>query len=97
MATPPLNEDLGLAERVEDLAVERLVAEARVKALAVAVLSWRAGLDVGGPGAYGVDPGADFQGSELGTIVGSYDLRRSSQDEDVGHASISAESHPAPG
>jgi hypothetical protein len=41
---------LGLAESVEDFAVEQLVAQASVKALDVAVLPGAASLDVGGLG-----------------------------------------------
>jgi len=36
--TPLLDDDLGLADRVEDLAVEQFVPEPRVEALDVAVL-----------------------------------------------------------
>ena len=37
MVTPALDEDLGLAYRVEHLAIEQLVAEAGVEAFAIAV------------------------------------------------------------
>ena len=37
VASPPLDQDLSLAERIEQLPVEQLVAEPGVKALAVAV------------------------------------------------------------
>ena len=37
MASPALDDDLGLAQSVEDLAVEQLIAKAGVEALDVAV------------------------------------------------------------
>jgi hypothetical protein len=45
---PALDHDLGLLKRVEDLAVEQLIAELRVKALDEAVLPWAAWGDIGG-------------------------------------------------
>jgi hypothetical protein len=48
VASPALDDDLGLAQTVEDLAVEQLIAKASVEALAVAVLPGAAPLDVGG-------------------------------------------------
>ena len=52
VATPALDDDLGLLERVEDFAIEELVAELRVEALDVAVLPRAARGDVGGLRAY---------------------------------------------
>src|SRR5271163_2242405 len=46
--TPALDDDLGLAQRVEDLAVEEFVAQARIEALDEAVLPRAARGDVGG-------------------------------------------------
>jgi hypothetical protein len=46
-----LDDDLVLAERVEDFAVEQLVPKARVEALDVAILPRTASLDVSGVGA----------------------------------------------
>lgn len=43
---PALDDDLGLLERVEDLAVEQLVAKLAVEAFIVVVLSWTPWLDV---------------------------------------------------
>ena len=48
VASPTLDDDLGLAQSVENLAVEQLIAEASVEALDVAVLPGAAPLDVGG-------------------------------------------------
>src|ERR671910_952254 len=49
---PALDDDLGLLERIEDLAVEQLVAELRVEALDEAVLPWAAWGDIDGLCAY---------------------------------------------
>src|ERR687898_1466865 len=51
--TPALDDDLGLLERGEDLAVEQLVPELGVEALDVAVLPRAAWGNVGGPGTHG--------------------------------------------
>jgi hypothetical protein len=48
VAPPTLDDDSGLWERVEDFAVEQLVAKARVETLDVAVLPRTAPLDVSG-------------------------------------------------
>jgi hypothetical protein len=48
VAPPTLDDDSGLSERVEDFAVEQLVAKARVETLDVAVLPRTAPLDVSG-------------------------------------------------
>ena len=48
MAPPALNDDLSLAQRVEDFAVEKFVAQARIEALDVAVFPRTARRDVGG-------------------------------------------------
>src|SRR6266480_3273454 len=45
VASPALDDDLGLAQSVEDLAVEQLIAKASVEALDVAVLPRAAALD----------------------------------------------------
>jgi putative ABC transport system substrate-binding protein len=47
VASPTLDDDLGLAQSVENLAVEQLIAKAGVEALDVAVLPGAAPLDVG--------------------------------------------------
>src|SRR6056297_2066160 len=66
---PLLDDDLGLADGVEDLAVEQFVPEPRVEALNVAVFPRRARLDVGGPGADRCDPVPDRGRDELGTVA----------------------------
>jgi len=50
VASPALDDDLGLAQSVENLAVEQLIAKAGVEALDVAVLPGAAPFDVGGLG-----------------------------------------------
>src|ERR671912_1193787 len=81
---PCLDDDLGLLERVEDLAVEQLVPEFRVKALDVAVLPWAAWGDIDGLCAYSRDPALDCLAGELGPIVGPYVAGHAAQDEEVG-------------
>jgi hypothetical protein len=46
VGAPPFRQHPDLFYRVEDLAVEELIAKLRVEALAEAVLPWAAGLDV---------------------------------------------------
>jgi hypothetical protein len=70
VAPPALDDDLGLAESVEDFAVEQLVAQASVEALDVAVLPGAAPLDVGGLGTDNRDPFLYRLGDELRSVVG---------------------------
>src|SRR5918995_5465351 len=79
---PCLDDDLGLLERGEDLAVEQLVPELGVEALDVAVLPRAAWGNVGGPGAHGRDPGLNPLGHELGPVVGPNMPRHTAQDEE---------------
>ena len=50
MSSPAFDHDLRLLERVEDLAIEQLVAKPSVEAFQVSVLPWTAWRDVGGSG-----------------------------------------------
>src|SRR5215208_3317809 len=50
MTAPALDDNLRLAERVEDLAVEQLVPEPGIEALDIAILPRAAWSDVGGGG-----------------------------------------------
>ena len=70
VASPALDDDLGLAQGVEDLAVEQLVAQASVEALDVAVLPGTAPLDVSGLGSDSRDPFLHGLGHELWPVVG---------------------------
>ena len=58
MAPPAFDDDLSFVEGVEDLAIEQLIAQARVEALDVGVLPRTALLDVGSLGADSGDPEA---------------------------------------
>src|SRR5262245_25799388 len=84
MASPALNDDLGLAQSVENLAVEQLIAKAGVEALDVAVLPGAAPLDVGGLGTDHRDPFLHRLGDELRSVVGADVSGNAPQDEQVG-------------
>src|SRR6266446_300870 len=81
---PTLDDDLGLAQSVEDFAVEQLVAQASVEALDVAVLPGAASLDVGGLGTDNRDPFLHCLGEELRSVVGPDVSGNALQDEEVG-------------
>ena len=83
MTTPALNDDLRLTERVEDLAVEKLVTQPRIEALDEAVLPRAAAGNVGRACADGGDPVLHGFGQELGAVVGSDVLGDAAQDEQV--------------
>ena len=68
MASPALNDDLGLAQSVEDLAAEQLIAKAGVEALDVAVLPRTAPLDIGNFGADSGDPSLDASATNSGPL-----------------------------
>src|SRR5215831_18380965 len=76
--------DLGLAESVEDFAVDQLVAQASVEALDVAVLPGAAPLDVGGLGTDTRDPFLYRLDDELRSVVGPDVSGNAPQDEEVG-------------
>src|SRR5215831_6872246 len=82
--TPALDDDLGLTQSVEDLAVEQLIAKAGVEALDVAVLPGAAPLDVGGLGTDNSDPFLHRLGDELRSVVGPDVSGNAPQDEQVG-------------
>lgn len=69
MLPPTLDDDPGLGKAVEDLAIEKLVAELGIEALAIAILPRRARLDEGRPGPDSGDPVPDGGGDELRAIV----------------------------
>lgn len=81
---PALDHDPRLGEAVEDLAVQELVAELGVEALAVPVLPWAARLDEGGSGAHSRDPLTHRLGDELRTVIGADVPWHAVQDEEVG-------------
>ena len=84
MAPPAFDHHLGLAQRVEDLALQQLVAQAGVEALHASVLPRAAGRDAGGSRAHGADPGLDPLGHELGAVVRADVPGHAAQDEQVG-------------
>ena len=84
VASPALDDDLGLAQSVEDLAIEQFIAKAGVEALDVAVLPRAARLDVGGLGADSGDPFLHGLGDELRSVVGPDVPGNAAQDEQVG-------------
>src|SRR3954468_22974267 len=69
VTAPALDDDLRLAQRVEDLAIEQFVAQARIEALDKAVLPWAARRDVGGLRADAADPLLHRFGNELRPIA----------------------------
>jgi hypothetical protein len=66
---PAFDDGLGLAQGVEDLAVEEFVPQARIEALDIAILPRTARRNVGGSGTDGRDPVLDRPGDELRDIV----------------------------
>jgi len=81
--SPTLDDDLGFAQRLEDLAVEQLVAQARVETLDVSVLPWAARRNVGGLCADRADPLLHRLGDELRAVVGTDVCRHAAQHEQV--------------
>ena len=71
VVTPPLNDDPGLGERVEDLSIEQLIAKPGVEAFDEAVLPGTAPLNVGRLGPDGSDPVLHGLGDEFRSVVGS--------------------------
>jgi len=70
-APPAFHDDACLSERVEDLAIEKLVTDAGVEALDVAILPRAPRLDIGGLCADGGDPVLDGLRDELGAVAPS--------------------------
>ena len=84
VASPALDDDLGFAQTVEDLAVEQLIAKASVEAFDVAVLPRTASLNVSGLDADSSDPFLHGLGDELRSVVGADVTGDATQDEEVG-------------
>jgi hypothetical protein len=75
---------LGLAQSVEDLSIEQLIAKACIEALYVVVLPRSAALDIRGFGTSGRDPFfLHGPGDELRSIVGPDVTGNTPQDEEV--------------
>ena len=84
VASPVLDQHLRLSQRREDLAVEKLVPQLRVQALAVAVLPWTSRFDVERLDADPTEPVSHVDRDELRAVVGANVLRRSVRDEEIG-------------
>jgi len=69
---PALDDDLCLVQRVEDLAIQQLISQLRVEALAIAVLPRTAGHDVGRLRAHGGEPVAQVLGDKLRAVIRAY-------------------------
>ena len=64
-----LDDDLNLAERVEDLAIEKFIPEAGIDAFAVSILLGRARFDEGCLGANSCNPVPDLLSNELRAVA----------------------------
>ena len=84
MTPPAFNHDTRFFKRIENLAVEQFIAQARIEALDKAVLPWAARRDVGGFCADGRDPVLNRLGDELGPIVGTNIRGHAAQNEQIG-------------
>src|SRR5580658_5155170 len=83
VASPALDDDLGFTQRVEDLAVEQLIAQASIKAFDEAILPRAAGGDVCRLCADRGDPLPHRGGEELRPVIGANVFRRAAPDEQV--------------
>ncbi len=70
-APPAPEHDACLSEGIEDLAIEKLVTDAGIEALDVAILPRAPRLVVGGPGTNGGGPVPNRLRNELGTVAPS--------------------------
>ena len=68
---PPLDNDLGLLQGVEDFAIQKFIPQLGDEALAITVLPRAAGHDVRCLGAHSRDPFTQCLSDELRTVVGS--------------------------
>jgi hypothetical protein len=75
MNAPLLYEHPRFAQAVEQLAVEPLISELAVKALAITVLPRAARRDVGGVSAQALEPIPKDGGHKLGTVIASDEFR----------------------
>ena len=77
---PALDDGLRFGEAVEDFAVQKLVTQLRVEALAIAIFPRRARLDEGRLRSNGCDPVPNRFGDEIRAIVGTQMTRPAAQD-----------------
>ena len=66
---PTFDDDLRLRERIEDLAVEKFVAQPGIERLDEAVLPGASGRDIGGLGADRIDLVLHGLGDEFGPVI----------------------------
>ncbi len=71
MNAPLLDQNSGFAQAVEQFAIEPLISELTVKALAIPVLPRAAWRDVGGVGAQALEPIPEDSGHKLGPVIAS--------------------------
>ena len=83
LATPSFDEDFGLLQGVEDLAVEELVPQVGIEAFNVAVFPRAARGDVGGLGTRRRDPRLHRLGDEFRSVVRADMSRHATQDEQI--------------
>jgi hypothetical protein len=83
---PAFDDDLSFPQRVEDLAVEQFVSQARIKTFDKAILPGAPWRDVGGLGSHGRDPILQGFCDELRAIVGTDMAKHAAQDEEIGIA-----------
>jgi hypothetical protein len=86
MAAPSFDEHLSLVERRERLAFEQFISELGVEALAIAILPWRAWLDVERLHTDPTEAIAHVTSDELRAIVGSDMLWWPVDEEEIGQA-----------
>src|SRR5262249_35760698 len=84
MLAPPLDDDLRLAERREDFAVEQLVAQAPIEALDIAVLPRATAFDVSRSRPDRADPALHGVGDELRPLLRADVGRHTAQSERIG-------------
>ena len=83
VASPALDDDLGLTQGIEDLAVEQLITQPRIERFDIAVLPGTARLDIGRLGTECGNPFLNRTRHELGSIVGTHVAGYAAQDEEV--------------
>ena len=84
VASPAFDQYFRLLQRMEDLAVQQLVAELRVEALVAPIFPGTAGLDEQRPGPDPAEPVPHGDGGELAAIVRPDVVRRTTFDEEIG-------------
>lgn len=84
VSSPVLDQYVRFPQRREDLAVQKLVPELRVEALAIAVLPWASRFDAERLDAVPAEPFPHIDRDELGAVVGANVLRRSVGGKEVG-------------